>query len=75
MFLIKRKMFHIISQFCEFLSRFVIKRKMFHIISQFCEFLSRFVIKRKMFHSVHAWLLLRERVRMDLSTSVLQSRI
>ena len=54
---------------------FVIKRKMFHIISQFCEFLSIFVIKRKMFHIVHAWLLLRELVRMDLSTSVLQSRI
>ena len=54
---------------------FLIKRKMFHIISQFCEFLSRFVIKRKMFHIVHAWLLLHERVRMDLSISVHQSRI
>ena len=29
MFVIKRKMFHIISQFCESLSTFVIKRKMF----------------------------------------------
>ena len=54
---------------------FLMKRKMFHIISQFCELLSRFVIKRKIFHIAHAWLLLRERVRMDLSTSVLQSRI
>ena len=52
----------------------VIKEKYF-ISFRFVSSFSMFAIKRKMFHIVHAWLLLRERVRMALSTSVLQSRI
>ena len=75
MFLIIKEKYFISFRFVSSFSMFVIKRKMFHVISQFCEFLSTFVIKRKMFHIVHTRLLLRERVRMDLSTSVLPSRI
>ena len=75
MFSVMKEKYFISFRFVSSFSMFLVKRKMFHIISQFCEFLSRFVIKRKMFDIVHAWLLLHECVRMDLSTSVLQSSL